>query len=134
MPYSFSWPEALTRALTAAERGLRVFPLTSGKLPAVRSPHPGTVCRGECSRPGHGVHDATTDPATIRELFRRGPHATGYGIACGHAPAHLIGVDLNRKNGVDGVTALRPLAKRHDFTTSTVTRMRGRGGRSCSHT
>lgn len=114
-PYSAFWPHALTRALAAVARGLPVFPLGPMKLPVVRSPHPGEVCRGECGQPGHGVHDATTDPERVRELFRVTPHATGYGIACGRAPEYLIGVDLDRKNGVDGVTALGDLARRHGF-------------------
>ncbi|MDP9608808.1 bifunctional DNA primase/polymerase [Streptomyces demainii] len=119
MPYSVHWPEALANALRAAQRGLHVFPLTSKKLPAVRSPHAdqpdAEPCRGECGRPGHGVHDATTVPADIRALFHAAPRATGYGIACGRRPMHLIGVDLDRKNGLDGVAALRDLAHKHGF-------------------
>ncbi|MEU0278320.1 bifunctional DNA primase/polymerase [Streptomyces sp. NPDC006195] len=90
---------ALTHALSAAERGLPVFPLSPTKLPALRSPHRGepepVLCRGECGRPGHGVHDATTDPTGVRSLFAAAPWATGYGIACGHPPHHLIGIDLD---------------------------------------
>ncbi|MFE3825991.1 bifunctional DNA primase/polymerase [Streptomyces sp. NPDC059092] len=90
---------ALAHALSAAERGLSVFPLSPGKLPALRSPHRGgpapVPCRGECGRPGHGVHDATTDPARVRALFAAAPWATGYGIACGRPPHQLIGIDLD---------------------------------------
>ncbi|MFJ5684398.1 bifunctional DNA primase/polymerase [Streptomyces sp. NPDC093099] len=90
---------ALTHALSAAERGLPVFPLSPTKLPALRSPHRGepepVLCRGECGRPGHGVHDATTDPTGVRSLFAAAPWATGYGIACGRPPHHLIGIDLD---------------------------------------
>lgn len=120
---------ALAYALSAAENGFPVIPLSAGKLPALRSPHrnepgpgPGRtgsgrvgsgrvgspaaseatggagapgMCRGECGLPGHGVHDATTDPAAVRALFAAAPWATGYGIACGRAPHHLIGVDLD---------------------------------------
>lgn len=129
MTYSVHWPEALARALAAAQRGLHVFPLSSNKLPAVRSPHPGVSCRGECGRPGHGVHDACTEAAAVRELFRLAPRATGYGIACGRPSAHLIGVDLDRKNGVDGVAALEALARRHSFAIpATVTVATPSGG------
>ncbi|MYV56248.1 bifunctional DNA primase/polymerase, partial [Streptomyces sp. SID3212] len=90
---------ALAHALSAAERGLPVIPLSPTKLPALPSPHRGEpepgLCRGECGRPGHGVHDATTDPAAVRALFAAAPWATGYGIACGRAPHHLIGIDLD---------------------------------------
>ncbi|KUL65140.1 DNA primase [Streptomyces violaceusniger] len=96
----------LAHALTAAAHGFRVIPLTRAKLPAVRSPHhhdPGPPpCRGECGRLGHGVHDASADPEAIRALFAAAPWATGYGIACGRAPYHLIGLDLDLKSGSPG--------------------------------
>ncbi|MER8068303.1 bifunctional DNA primase/polymerase [Streptomyces sp. NPDC094034] len=94
---------ALAHALSAAERGLPVFPLSPTKLPALRSPHRGepepVVCHGECGQPGHGVHDATTDPTGVRSLFAAAPWATGYGIACGRPPHHLIGIDLDVTSG-----------------------------------
>ncbi|MFJ4552776.1 bifunctional DNA primase/polymerase [Streptomyces sp. NPDC088817] len=133
---------ALAHALSAAERGLAVIPLSRTKLPALRSPHrdgpdptnpPGTPtppCHGECGRFGHGVHDASTDPARIRQLFAAAPWATGYGIACGLPPHHLIGVDLDTKNGTDASTALRELALRHLFTIpATVVVLTPSGGR-----
>ncbi|MBM7167304.1 bifunctional DNA primase/polymerase [Streptomyces sp. G44] len=122
---------ALAHALSAAERGLAVIPLSRQKLPALRSPHhtgtpdpqaphdtprPAPPCHGECGRPGHGVYDASTDPRRIRELFAAAPWATGYGIACGLPPHHLIGVDLDTKSGADASAALRELALRHLFT------------------
>ncbi|MFD4631715.1 bifunctional DNA primase/polymerase [Streptomyces sp. NPDC058284] len=111
---------ALAHALSAAERGLAVIPLSRTKLPALRSPHheapQPALCHGECGRPGHGVYDATTDPQRIRELFAAAPWATGYGIACGLPPHHLIGVDLDTKSGTDAPAALRELALRHLFT------------------
>ncbi|QIJ62221.1 bifunctional DNA primase/polymerase [Streptomyces sp. JB150] len=114
------WRHALTQATEAARRGFHVFPLGRGKLPAIRSPHredpPGTPpCRGECGRPGHGVHDATNDPDALAALFEQAPHATGYGVACGRGDVPLIGVDLDRKNGVDGAAELQRLAQEHGF-------------------
>lgn len=110
----------LAHALSAAERGLAVIPLSRTKLPALRSPHheqpETTPCHGECGRPGHGVYDASTDPLRIRELFAAAPWATGYGIACGLPPHHLIGIDLDTKSGTDAPAALRELALRHLFT------------------
>ncbi|WP_405615571.1 bifunctional DNA primase/polymerase [Streptomyces sp. NBC_01508] len=101
---------ALAHALSAAESGFPVIPLSPGKLPALRSPHrnePGGdvhPCRGECGLPGHGVHDATTDPAAVRALFAAAPWATGYGIACGRAPHQLIGIDLDVTPTTAGAT------------------------------
>ncbi|MFF1693701.1 bifunctional DNA primase/polymerase [Streptomyces sp. NPDC058257] len=111
---------ALAHALSAAERGLAVIPLSRTKLPALRSPHHDqpepAPCHGECGRPGHGVYDASTDPRRIRELFATAPWATGYGIACGLPPHHLIGIDLDTKSGTDAPASLRELALRHLFT------------------
>lgn len=127
---------ALAHALSAAEHGLPVIPLSAAKLPALRSPHrdenPSSGCRGACGRPGHGVHDATTDPTAVRALFAAAPWATGYGIACGRAPHHLIGIDLDidAAGRTDSVTALRQLALQHLFTLPpTVTVLTPSGGR-----
>ncbi|MET7450383.1 bifunctional DNA primase/polymerase [Streptomyces sp. NPDC005574] len=125
---------ALAHALSAAERGLAVIPLSRTKLPALRSPHRDTPdpapCHGECGRMGHGVYDASTDPARIRSLFAAAPWATGYGIACGLPPYHLIGVDLDTKSGTDSSAALRELALRHLFTIpATVIVLTPSGGR-----
>ncbi|MFF8862015.1 bifunctional DNA primase/polymerase [Streptomyces sp. NPDC015139] len=127
---------ALAHALSAAERGLAVLPLSRTKLPALRSPHrtepdpAGPRCHGECGRLGHGVYDASTDPVRIRELFAAAPWATGYGIACGLPPYHLIGVDLDTKSDTDSSVALRELALRHLFTIpETVVVLTPSGGR-----
>ncbi|MFG2529394.1 bifunctional DNA primase/polymerase [Streptomyces sp. NPDC048516] len=125
---------ALAHALLAAERGYPVFPLTRNKLPALRSPHRGhpevPPCRGECGRLGHGVHDASTDPLTVRRMFAAAPWATGYGLACGRPPHHLIGIDLDTKHGADGLTALRFLAEQHAFPIPpTITVLTPSGGR-----
>ncbi|MFG2680774.1 bifunctional DNA primase/polymerase [Streptomyces sp. NPDC048392] len=127
---------ALAHALSAAERGLAVIPLARTKLPALRSPHRDAptpdpfTCHGECGRFGHGVHDASTDPARIRALFAAAPWATGYGIACGLPPHHLIGVDLDTKSETDASAALRELALRHLFTIPpTVVVLTPSGGR-----
>ncbi|MET7696308.1 bifunctional DNA primase/polymerase [Streptomyces sp. NPDC005485] len=140
---------ALAHALSAAERGLAVIPLSRTKLPALRSPHrdyaapsplpappfeqvgsPPPPCHGECGRFGHGVYDASTNPRRIRELFAAAPWATGYGIACGLPPHHLIGIDLDTKSDTDSSAALRELALRHLFTIpATVVVLTPSGGR-----
>ncbi len=125
---------ALAHALSAAERGLAVIPLSRTKLPALRSPHrddpTAPPCHGGCGRFGHGVYDASTDPRRIRELFAAAPWATGYGIACGLDPHRLIGIDLDTKSGTDSSAALRELALRHLFTIpETVVVLTPSGGR-----
>ncbi|MFD9629907.1 bifunctional DNA primase/polymerase [Streptomyces violascens] len=125
---------ALTHALGAAARGLAVIPLSRTKLPAVRSPHRAehraSRCRGECGQIGHGIHDATTDRATVHTLFAAAPWATGYGIACGTAPHRLIGIDLDVKNGIDGIANFEHLAGEYGFTIpDTVTVTTPSGGR-----
>ncbi|MFF9687295.1 bifunctional DNA primase/polymerase [Streptomyces sp. NPDC014623] len=118
VPHGDRWRNALRDATEATRRGMHVFPIGRTKMPAIRSPHrddpKGTPkCRAECGRPGHGVHDATGDPQRLAELFAAAPHATGYGIACGRGERPLLGVDLDRKNGVDGVASLKALADEH---------------------
>lgn len=127
---------ALAHALSAAEHGLPVIPLSATKLPALRSPHRDEVrpsrCRGACGMPGHGVHDATTDPAAVRALFAAAPWATGYGIACGLAPHRLIGIDLDidPTGRIDSAAALQQLSLQHLFTIpQTVTVLTPSGGR-----
>lgn len=127
---------ALAHALSAAEHGLPVIPLSATKLPALRSPHRDddrpSSCRGACGLPGHGVHDATTDPAAVRALFAAAPWATGYGIACGLAPHRLIGIDLDTDatGRVDSAVALQQLSLQHLFTIPpTVTVLTPSGGR-----
>ena len=107
-----AWQCAYDNAQRAAAQGLAVFP-TRNKLPAIRSPHDkGHNCKGDCGQPGHGVYDATTDAADVRRLFLLAPHADGYGIACS---GRMVGLDLDRKNGVDGVATLNRLAREHGF-------------------
>jgi hypothetical protein len=109
---------ALDSALEAAARGFGVFPLSRNKVPAIPSPHEkGHRCGGlhECGAFGHGVLDASTDPDVIRAGFDQAPRAAGYGIACGAGPLPLIGIDLDRKHGVDGVAELNRLAAEHRF-------------------
>ncbi|QDN60115.1 MULTISPECIES: bifunctional DNA primase/polymerase [unclassified Streptomyces] len=125
------WAAARAHALSAATlHGLPAFPLTRSKLPAIATAHrePSATCTGQCGQAGHGVHDASSDPARVRALFAMAPWAAGYGIACGRPPHYLIGLDLDRKNGVDGVAALHALARRHGFSmpaTATVATQSG---------
>jgi hypothetical protein len=89
-------------AVACLARGWPVFPIIpGGKLPAIPTAHPGereTRCRGECSRFGHGVYDATTDAATVGRWWEHCPHANA-GLACG--PSGLVVVDLDVPKHVD---------------------------------
>ncbi|MFE2704555.1 MULTISPECIES: bifunctional DNA primase/polymerase [Streptomyces] len=112
------WAAARAHALSAATlHDLPAFPLTRSKLPAIATAHrePSATCTGQCGKAGHGVHDASADPATVRALFAAAPWAAGYGIACGQPPHFLFGLDLDRKDGTDGIANFRALAARYDF-------------------
>ncbi|QXE35888.1 bifunctional DNA primase/polymerase [Streptomyces sp. GMY02] len=125
------WAPARTQALTMATLyGLAVIPLTRAKLPAIPAAHPdGNPCTGQCGALGHGIHDASSEPVQVRRLFDAASWAAGYAIACGRAPHHLFGLDLDRKNGADGVAALHALARTHGFTVpQTVTVATQSGG------
>ncbi|MFD6172069.1 bifunctional DNA primase/polymerase [Streptomyces coeruleorubidus] len=113
-----NWQNAHDNAQEAGKRDFGVFPLSRNKAPAIPSPHEkGHRCGGlrECGSFGHGVLDASTDPDVIRAGFEQAPHAAGYGIACGAGPLPLVGLDLDRKHGLDGVAELNRLAAEHGF-------------------
>lgn len=59
-----------------------------------------------------GILEATTDRAVIVHMASH-PRATGYGIRCGRATG-ILGIDLNRKGGVDGVKSFAALLERAD--------------------
>lgn len=71
-------------ALAYARRGWHVLPVR-GKVPC-------------CA---HGVHDATTSEAIIRDWWSTWPSA-GVAIACG--PSGLVVIDCDVKSGVDGIS------------------------------
>jgi hypothetical protein len=74
----------LDAALTYASWGWPVLPLVpGGKVPAT----------------AHGVHDATTDPGTIRQWWAQQPTAN-VGIAAGRASG-LVVADIDPRNGGD---------------------------------
>lgn len=91
--------------------GWPVFPLAPGsKLPAIPTAHPnepGSPCRGECGREGHGVYDATTDPAKISRWWETNPRFN-VGIATGAPGPDVVDVDV-KPDGQTGVAAWRRL-------------------------
>jgi hypothetical protein len=102
--------ELLAAALGYAQRGWPVFPCAAGsKVPAIPAAHPpGSICKGECGREGHGFHDATTSPERIRGWWRRYPNAN-IGIATGQPGPDVLDVDV--KAGVNGYAALNRLRR-----------------------
>lgn len=97
-------------ALGYARRGWPIFPLTpNGKIPIYSNPHRGSPikCRGRtdgCTKYGHGVLDATTDPDTIRLWWRRQPRCN-IGLATGHPGPDVVDFDLKGIPDIDHHTA-----------------------------
>jgi hypothetical protein len=86
----------ISAGLQFAELGWAVFPLAKGsKLPAISA-----------SKGGHGVKDATRDPAVIRRWERNFPQAN-IAIACGQESGIVV-IDVDPRNG--GNTSLQRLA------------------------
>jgi len=122
---------SLDAALRYAALGWAVLPLHSlrnGRCTCGKSPcgpenrtagkHPAT----ELVR--HGVHDATKDPARIREWFARMPHAN-VGIATGE-PSGFDVLDVDPRNGSDDTLA--DIIRMHGALPDTAMQLTGGGG------
>jgi Bifunctional DNA primase/polymerase, N-terminal len=105
----------VSAALRYAALGWPVFPCAPrSKVPLLPNPHPRDdparqTCHGyrDCGRLGHGVLDATTDPAVIAdEMWRRNPRAN-IGIACGWPGPDVVDVDV--AHGKPGRATVRRL-------------------------
>lgn len=116
----------LDAALDYARRGWPVFPChtpTRG----------GCSCRdaercsdiGKHPRTEHGLKDATTDEATIRQWWRRWPDAN-IGIVTGKASGLLV-LDVDPRHGGDATLA--ELEREHGRLPDTVESLTGGGGR-----
>lgn len=90
----------LDLALILAERGWHVFPCHPG-------PDPKRIKRPFTKR---GKDDATTDQAQIKAWWSHWPNAL-VGVYC--EKSGIFAVDLDRKNGVDGLGSWRELAAKH---------------------
>lgn len=102
--------DLLAQALDYAAHGHPVFPVLpdASKAPAIPSAHPKGdplrgKCKGECGKPGHGFHDATTD-TTIITAWWTGRYA---GAHIGLRPAEDEAfVDVEGPNGDHKVNGL----------------------------
>lgn len=113
--------DMLTAAQWYAETvGWHVFPLRAGwKTPAIAKAHPDDraiqkACKGSCGKLGHGLYDATRDPAIIAEMWRRYPGA-GIGTPTGttaNGRGEIIGcgydvIDIDPPDGHASFHAIR---------------------------
>ena len=108
--------EMLDAALVWAAYNWPVFP-TWGKVPAIPGAHRNRVtygpciemrfvtkdplrgkCRGGCGRLGHGVWDASCDPAVIEQMWL-GPRARC--AVSGRIPDKLLMIDIDPRHGGD---------------------------------
>lgn len=111
----------------AQEKVWPVFPLAPrDKRPLFPAAHePGNPCRGECGKLGHGLHDAVTDPAILREWWQKAP-AAGVGIATGKKSGIFV-LDVDPLHGGD--VTLAALLEKHGALPETVMQQTGGGGR-----
>lgn len=117
----------LQSALAYASFGWAVFPVHS-----IRSGRC-TCGKSDCGSPGkhpltrHGFRDASTDPATVADWWRKHPWAN-IAIATGEVSGRLMVIDLDSKpeEGIDGEETWRNLAKDIPATVEVLT---GGGGR-----
>jgi hypothetical protein len=114
-------------AIVYAVNGWEVFPLGARKAPRIKSAHPPGdrlrgKCKGTCGLDGHGVHDATTDLATICRWWATEYRGANIG---GRVPKGLFVIDLDpRKAG--HAAAMAVLTTDHGLPV-TLTHYSGRG-------
>jgi hypothetical protein len=93
-----------------AEQGWPIFPLVPGGKEPVISSREG----------GHGCHDATTDHPQIERWWQCHPDAN-IGVATGRRSGLLV-VDVDMKDGRDGLTSINKLEPAPTFTVRTPSR------------
>lgn len=96
-------------ALAYARMGWRIFRV----MPREKRPYSGS----------RGVHDATTDEATIRQWWTETPDAN-IGLACGHG---LLAIDIDISKGKPGEDSFERLKTDHGLP-DTVMSITGTGG------
>ena len=121
-PKSTPLPDA---ALAYAGRGWPVLPVYSLRDGLCTCGQPDCSSSGKHPRTLHGVKDATTDEATIREWWSKWPDAN-IGVATGEASGLLV-LDIDPRNG--GADSLADLEQREGPLPATVETLTGGGGR-----
>lgn len=117
---------AFDYVLYYAERGWRVFPIAPhSKQPLFPSAHEkGNPCKGECGRPGHGLHDATNDASILREWWARVPNAN-IGLATGKASGFFV-YDVDPEH--EGNKTHEAHIQKHGAMPKTIMSQTGSGG------
>lgn len=80
------------------------------------------TCRGECGKPGHGLYDATVDPAQVSKWIARYP-GCNWGV---RPPVGVVVIDVDPRNGGD--VELARLGAAHGNLPPTLTARTGSGG------
>lgn len=109
-------------AIYYASLGLAVIPLKPPRIPGQKKP-------GKEPLTAHGVKDATTDQAVIRQWWNSCPDAN-IGIATGSRSGGLVVIDLDidEDRGLNGYEVLREWQKEHGELPETWQSITGRGG------
>jgi Bifunctional DNA primase/polymerase, N-terminal len=109
-------------AISYAAAGWKVFPLGRNKRPRIPSPHPkGYRCKGECGLRGHGVHDATTNIATVCQWWASDYRGAGIGAAI---PSGMFVLDTDPRK--PGYIAAAQLLARYGTLPATLMTLSGR--------
>ena len=103
----------LTHALTLAAKGFKVFPLIqNGKTPAFKG----------------WQQQASSDPETVKQLWGQNPNFN-IGVATGdYTDKTLVVLDVDMKNGKDGMKALKLLSMQYDSIPSSYGARTASGG------
>jgi hypothetical protein len=109
LPFAAPGIRLLEAALHLAQHGFPVFPCREDKAPL--------VCRG--------MHSATTDEHTIRHWWSRRPNAL-IGMPTGERSGTVV-LDLDVKNGRDGIAAFERLCGEQELPPHPVVRTRSGG-------
>jgi Bifunctional DNA primase/polymerase, N-terminal len=109
-------------AISYAAAGWKVFPLGRNKRPRIPSPHPkGYRCKGERGLRGHGVHDATTNIATVCQWWASDYPGAGIGAAI---PSGMFVLDTDPRK--PGYIAAAQLLARYGTLPATLMTLSGR--------
>jgi hypothetical protein len=113
----------LLAALEFAEQGYRVIPLHTPSGESCSCGKPDCASVGKHPRTAHGLQDATSDPATIRQWWKRWPDAN-----VGKTTGPESGILVLDVDGKEGEASLIALAKRGFILPDSYSVRTGSGG------